>query len=269
MLLKERVEAALPGHKTLRFGKDLSMNAYNSLAPIYDDLTGDVNYNDFADFYEACFKMHPRKVKSVLDLGCGTGTLTCILAQRGYELIAADSSADMLSVAQEKASGLSGVTPPLFLCQSMTELDLYGTVDAAVSCLDAVNYLPPEELPELFRLLHLFIEPDGILIFDINSPERLRSLDGSTFVDEDEDKLCLWRADFDEDENALFYGMDIFTRRGRLWQRSFEEHIEYAHDGQKLLAMLSDKGFKNARIISGGPQPELGRIFISADNTPH
>lgn len=245
------------------------MSSYNFLAPLYDGLTDDVNYKDFADFYETRFKKHSRKIKSILDFGCGTGTLSCILAQRGYELIAADSSPDMLSIAREKAGELSGISPPLFLCQSMTELDLYGTVDAAVSCLDAVNYLPPEDLPELFRLLHLFIEPDGILIFDINSPERLRSLSGSTFVDEDEDKLCLWRADFDEDENALFYGMDIFTRKGRLWRRSFEEHIEYAHEPEKLLNLLSQAGFKNAETISGGPHSELGRIFISAENTPH
>lgn len=146
------------------------MNAYGSLAPVYDAFTRDVDYGAFADFYEAAFARRKRPVRTVLDLGCGTGTLTALLARRGYELLAADASPDMLMVAQEKFAALPDVTPPLFLCQSMTELDLYGTVDAAVSCLDAVNYLPPKDLPELLRRLHLFLEPDGVFVFDIQSP---------------------------------------------------------------------------------------------------
>ncbi len=245
------------------------MTPYGPLAPVYDKFTSDIRYEDFADFYEGVFKARGKSVKSLLDVGCGTGTLTAIMAQRGYEMVAADSSSDMLCIAQEKFSALKNVIPPLFLCQSMTELDLYGTVDATVSCLDAVNYLEPSDLPELLRLLHLFIEPGGLFIFDINSPERLKSLDGFTSVDEDENSLCLWRADFDEDENALFYGIDIFTRRGRFWQRSFEEHVEYCHEPQKLVELLLASGFTNTEISISGPQSELGRIFIIAENTSH
>ncbi len=242
------------------------MSPYSSLAPLYDELTTDVNYAQFADFYEKVFKDRGKQVKNLLDIGCGTGTLSCLMSQRGYEIIAADSSSDMLCIAQEKASEISDIVQPMFLCQSMTELDLYGTVDAAVSCLDAVNYLHPDDISAFFGLLHLFIEPGGIFIFDINTPQRLKSLDGYTSVDEDEDKLCLWRADFDEAENALFYGMDIFTRRGRLWQRSFEEHIEYAHDPKKLKSELEDSGFNNVELCQTGPQHELGRLFIIAEN---
>lgn len=245
------------------------MSAYGPLAPVYDKFTSDIRYEDFADFYEKVFKAQDKSIKSLLDVGCGTGTLTAIMAQRGYEMVAADSSSDMLCIAQEKFSALPNVTPPLFLCQSMAELDLYGTVDATISCLDAVNYLEPSDLPELFRLLHLFIEPGGIFIFDINSPERLRSLDGFTSVDEDENSLCLWRADFDEEENALYYGIDIFTRRGRFWQRSFEEHVEYCHEPSALVELLVAAGFAKAEIRTDGPQNELGRIFIIAENTMH
>lgn len=245
------------------------MAAYGPLARIYDDLTYDIDYGQFADFYESVFNARSKEVRTLLDVGCGTGTLTALMTKRGYELIAADASEDMLCVAQEKAMELEGITPPMFLCQSMTELDLYGTVDAAVSCLDSVNYLPTADVPQLLHLLHLFIEPDGILIFDINSPERLRSLDGYISVDEDENKLCLWRADYDADENALYYGMDIFNRRGRLWQRSFEEHIEYVHEPENLKKQLEDTGFINIEICSDGPQHELGRLFIIAENTPH
>ncbi len=245
------------------------MSAYDSLAPLYDQFTSDVDHEEFADFYENIWTQKKINVKTLLDLGCGTGTLTEIMAKRGYELISADSSAEMLSIAREKCSDLTGITPPLFLCQSMTELDLYGTVDAAVSCLDAINYLEPAELPELFRLLHLFIEPGGSFIFDINSPRRLRSLDGYTSVDEDENSLCLWRADFDEEENALYYGMDIFTRRGKLWSRSFEEHVEYAHEPDKLIELLKSAGFTDVELCESGPQSALGRLFIIARNTTH
>ncbi len=245
------------------------MSAYGSLAPVYDRFTSDIRYEDFADFYEKIFKERGKTVRTLLDIGCGTGTLTALMAQRGYEMIAADASSDMLCIAQEKFAELNGVIPPLFLCQTMTELDLYGTVNAAVSCLDAINYLQPADLPELFRLLHLFIEPGGMLIFDINSPDRLRSLNGFTSVDEDENNLCLWRADFNEEENALYYGMDLFTRRGRFWQRSFEEHVEYCHEPEKLVNLLSSAGFSNMEIRSDGPQSELGRIFIIAENTSH
>ena len=245
------------------------MSAYGPLAPVYDKFTNDVCYSDFADFYENIFSERSKAVKTLLDVGCGTGSLTAIMAQRGYEMIAADESSDMLCIAQEKFAEFSDVIPPLFLCQSMTELDLYGTVDAALSCLDAVNYLPPSDLPELFRLLHLFIEPSGILIFDINSPERLRSLDGLTSVDEDENCLCLWRADYNEEEKALYYGMDLFTRRGRFWQRSCEEHVEYSHEPDDLVKHLNDAGFKNLEIRTDGPQNELGRVFIIAENSEH
>ena len=245
------------------------MSAYGPLAPVYDRFTSDIRYEDFADFYEKVFKDRGRSVRTLLDVGCGTGTLTALMAKRGYELIAADASSDMLCIAQEKFAELTDVIPPLFLCQTMTELDLYGTVDAAVSCLDSINYLEPSNLPELFRLLHLFIEPGGLLIFDINSPERLRSLDGFTSVDEDENNLCLWRADFNEAENALYYGMDLFTRRGRFWQRSFEEHVEYLHEPKRLSELLSAAGFIKHELRSDGPQGELGRIFIIAENTAH
>lgn len=243
------------------------MSAYESLASVYDKFTEDVNYADFADFYEAAFQKRGKTVNRLLDLGCGTGTVTAILARRGYSLIAADPSPDMLCLAQEKLSALDLAQPPLLLCQSMTELALHGRVDAAISCLDAVNYLSPAEVPAALQKLHQYLEPGGLFIFDIYSPARLRSLDGLTFVDEDENHLCLWRADFDEAENALFYGLDLFTRRGKLWERRFEEHIEYSHSPDWLFEQLTIAGFVNIETTDKGPQGEAGRLFVLAENT--
>jgi len=240
------------------------MIRYGPLARFYDRLTTDVPYEAFLDFYAGVFKRREKPVTTVLDLACGTGTLTCLMARRGYELIGVDGSADMLAAAAEKAADLTGCVRPLLLCQEMTELDLYGTVDAAVCSLDGFNYLPPEDLPRVLRRLRLFIEPEGFLIFDVNSPERLRSLDGELFVDEGEDVLCLWRAEFDPRERLLFYGMDLFTREGALWRRSGEEHVEYAHELSDLAALLTEHGFDRVEVCRSGPQGDQGRVFFIA-----
>ena len=116
------------------------MDSYEALAAAYDELTEDVEYEKRADFVEKLFLRAKRPVRSLLDLACGTGTMTALLTERGYELIGVDGSEDMLLEAREKAQTLTGV-PPLFLHQSMPELDLYGTVEAAICCLDSLNYL--------------------------------------------------------------------------------------------------------------------------------
>jgi len=245
------------------------MSAYGPLAQWYDSLTADVPYDELAAFYEQLLHREGKESLTLLDLCCGTGTLTLRLAARGHEMIGVDASPEMLSVAAEKAAQTGFRVQPLFLCQPAAELDLYGTVEGAFCCLDGMNYLPPEELPEALRLLHLFLEPGGKFAFDFHAPEHLRALDGGTFVDETEDVLCLWRGEFDEEENALIYGMDIFRRSGKLWAREEEEHVEYAHEPDRLKALLESEGFAEVRIISDGPMSESGRLFITATNLDH
>lgn len=238
------------------------MSAYGPLAFWYDRLTLDIPYEAFADFYEKEFSADGGEFKILLDLCCGTGTLTWLLAERGYEMIAADVSPDMLMQAASKAAEVS--VPPLFLCQDASALDLYGTVDAAVCSLDGMNYIPESELPEVFHRLHLFVRPGGLLIFDIKTPEWFKSVDGSVSVDETEDMLCLWRAEFDTEENAICYGMDIFSKSGSLWRRDSEEHIEYAHSPERLAELLEIAGFENVRLCCDCPQSDGGRLFITA-----
>lgn len=238
------------------------MASYESLAQFYDLLTCDVPYDELAAFYEGLLEL--KFPSLLLDLGCGTGTLSWIMASRGHEVICVDKSPDMLAAAAAKRDEFPDAPAPMFICQSAEDLDLFGSVHGAFCSLDAVNYMPPEILPEVFAHLYLFIEPGGFLAFDIHSPEHLRALDGEIFVDENADVLCLWRADFIKDENALFYGMDIFISEGSLWRRMQEEHIEYAHEPEALCALLEKAGFSETRVIKDGIQSDMGRLFITA-----
>ena len=242
------------------------MSAYFALAEFYDSLTTDVPYVRFADYYEEIFRRCGLEVKTVLDMACGTGTMTEILAGRGYEMIAADASEDMLCVAREK---LASTEPaPLLLNQAFDELDLYGTVDAEICCLDGINYIEPEILDDAFHRMLLFLEPGGVLIFDINTPYKLRGLDGQIFLDENDDVYCVWRTEFDENENVCIYGMDIFARDGEHWNRCEEEHFEFAYSPEFLRSKLLGQGFEDVNVYSeltfNAPKADDMRVFITA-----
>ena len=160
------------------------MSSYEALAGTYDALTGDVGYEKRADYLEKLFKKSRIPVHTVLDLACGTGTMTWILTGRGYELIGVDGSEEMLAAAMSKSGCVEGIAP-VFLHQSMPKLDLYGTVDAAICCLDSLNYLTnPKDVQRTFDRLRLFIAPGGVLIFDITvsgyNKDGIRALIGIT-----------------------------------------------------------------------------------------
>ena len=241
------------------------MNEYSVLAGAYDELTQDVGYEKRADFLEKLLRRSKRGVQSVLDLACGTGTMTWLLASRGYEMIGVDSSAEMLAQAMEKTG--EGI-PPLFLQQSMPKLDLYGTVDAAVCCLDSLNYLTnPKDVQKTFARLHLFIAPGGVLVFDINTVEKLAALDGQVFLDENEDTYCVWRTEYRR--NICWYYMDIFRRNeDDTWERDFELHRERGYTVEELTAWLKEAGFTDIRTCGDGvmraPKDGEQRIYFTA-----
>ena len=240
------------------------MSAYDALAGTYDILTRDVSYARIADYYEALFARENAHVKTILDLACGTGTLTCLLAQRGYEMIGADASPEMLSEADRKAAGLKN--RPMFINQPMEGLDLYGTVDAVVCSLDGLNHVHPQNLGEVLHRVRLFLEPGGLFIFDILTPAALQRLDGELFLDETDDVFCVWRAQFDEANNASVFITDIFSRDGKRWARGREEHLEYAYDPAELETMLIGEGFEGVAVYGDmtleAPRGER-RVFIT------
>ena len=243
--------------------------AYENLAGCYDQFTRDVDYVRWADYLERHFARSALPIHTVLDLACGTGSLTLELARRGYEMIGVDQSEEMLAQAAEKCRQASEI-PPLFLHQSMDKLDLYGTIDACVCCLDSVNYVTsPQKLERAFQRVHTFLMPGGLFMFDVNTPDKLRALDGQVFLDESADAYCVWRADYSARRRVCTYGMDLFTLEpdGR-WSRADELHEEYAYEPDELEALLIRAGF--SRIKQYGerklraPKAGEGRIFFAA-----
>lgn len=242
------------------------MTAYETLARRYDALTYDVAYEKRADFIEWLFQRSRIPVKQVLDLACGTGTMTWLLTGRGYEMIAVDGSAEMLMEAMSKMGSVEGITP-LFLQQKMQKLDLYGTVDAAICCLDSINYLTdPKDVQHTFERLKLFIAPGGVLVFDINTVEKLSALDGQVFLDETDDTYCVWRTEYHR--GLCTYYMDIFQRSGKHWQRSEEIHRERAYTTGELTQWLEAAGFTDVRLhgdmVRRKPRENEQRIYVSA-----
>ena len=229
------------------------MSAYGHLAPFYDRLTEDVDYQSLADHYEQQITQNGRQPDLVLDLACGTGRLTRLLAERGYQMIGTDASAEMLS----QAAGEGGDI--LYLHQSLTTLDLYGTVDAAICTLDGLNYLPSEDLEQAFRRIFLFLAPGSPFAFDLNTKEKLQRLDGELFCDEQEDLLCLWRCQFDETRQTCHYDFDIFEQVKTHWLRHRESHTQYAYTEPEIRALLEKTGFREVTATG-----DKDRIFFTA-----
>ena len=243
--------------------------AYEFLAGCYDRFTRDVDYPRWADYLEKHFARSPLPIRTVLDLACGTGSLTAELARRGYEMIGADCSEEMLSVAAEKCRG-AGPVEPIFLHQAMEDLDLYGTIDACVCCLDSVNYVTdPKKLERAFARVRLFPMPGGLFLFDVNTPEKLEGLDGQVFLDETEDAYCVWRAEWSKRSRTCTYFMDLFRlEENGLWRREEELHRERAYPVPELTAMLERAGFSDIRTYAAfqfrPPAPGAQRIFFTA-----
>ncbi len=243
------------------------MNAYHALAASYDRLTNDVDYGKIVAFYNRIMTRECVFPKTAVDLACGTGSVAKLLAESDMKVTAVDISPEMLTVAADKCSDMEN--SPVFVCQPLQELHLPRGVDLAVCALDGLDYiLDPVDCKEAIRRVYKALNPGGIFIFDVNTPEKLRAMDGQVFLDEDDDVYCVWRGEFDEDTNICSYGMDLFQRRGNVWERSFEEHQEYAYTRQQLTDYLKAAGFTHIRVYGDGvlSEPQAGeqRIYFSA-----
>ena len=243
------------------------MDAYHALAASYDRLTNDVNYQQTVEFYKEILRREGLCPRTAVDLACGTGSVAILLAKEGIRVTGVDMSEEMLTVAWEKAQTLEN--PPVFVHQLLQDLALPRGVDLAVCALDSLDYiLDPKDCQQAIRRVYRALNPGGIFIFDVNTPEKLQSMDGQIFLDEDDDVYCVWRGEFDRETNICSYGMDLFQRKGELWERSFEEHQEYAYSQQQLTTYLRQAGFTSVEVYGDGqfrdPLPGEQRIYMKA-----
>ena len=246
------------------------MSSYDALAGSYDSLMVDGSYRKRADFLERLFKKSRIPVETVLDLACGTGTIACLLAERGYRVTATDFSEEMLTQAMAKAAVLEE-RAPLFLCQSMPRLQLLEPVDAVVSTLDSLNYLTRErDIRETFKRVYRWLKPGGAFVFDVNTPYKLRRMDHQMYMDETEESFCVWRTFFSERTQVCTYQVDLFRlNEDETWDREFEEHRERAWSEEQLREFLAEAGFQNVTITGDltmkPPRAEEDRWIVRAE----
>lgn len=250
------------------------MKPYEALAAVYDRLNGDVDYEALADFAAATFARYGVSPELVLDLGCGTGGLTFPLARRGYDMIGVDGSADMLSKAYERrvAENAPGV---LFLCQDMRAFELYGTVGAVVSSLDCMNYLTGKgDLEKCFSLVHNYLDPGGVFLFDVNTPYKFRHVYGNeAYVLESEEggrsAYCGWQNEYEEESRLCRFYLSVFTEEedGR-YSRTDEEQLERCYTKEELTAALTRAGFEKISFFGdlhfGVPEETTERWYVAA-----
>ena len=243
------------------------MDAYHELAGSYDRLTNDVDYEAVVAFYNEILRREGIKPRTAADLACGTGSVALLLARQGLAVTAVDMSEEMLCEAAQKAQeqGL----PVTFVCQKLQKLWLPRGVDLAVCALDSLDYITdPEDCRRAIARVYKALNPGGCFIFDVNTPEKLRAMDGQVFLDEDEDVYCVWRGEFDAQTNICSYGMDLFQRVGKTWKRSFEEHREYAYSREQLTEYLRQAGFTHIAVYADRrfeePASNEQRIYFKA-----
>lgn len=223
------------------------MPGYGLFAQVYDVLTGNVPYDEIAAYYDRKIRQFRVGEGNFLaDVGCGTGNLTVRMARLGYDVIGVDASPDMLSCAMNKPH--EGIQ---YICQSMTELDLYGEADVIISTLDSVNHLESAgEISGFFRAAALNLSRNGLLLFDVNTIYKHKAvLAANTFVYDVDGVYCVWQNSFDSRDNGVDIELDIFAERGDgLYERFEESFREIALPGEQLASMLENAGFEVVEV---------------------
>ncbi len=221
------------------------MEAYTSFAEVYDTFMDNVPYEEWADYLEERLKEYGVKDGLVLELGCGTGSMTELLAEKGYDMIGVDNSEDMLEIAMEKR--IESGHDILYLLQNMQEFELYGTVKAVVSVCDSVNYITEKaELEEVFRLVNNYLDPQGIFIFDFNTEYKYREILGNQVIAEDREECSfIWENYYDHTSMINEYELTLFVQEeDDLYRKYQESHFQKAYTLQDIRSMIEASGLK-------------------------
>ncbi|HHY64474.1 MAG TPA: class I SAM-dependent methyltransferase [Clostridiaceae bacterium] len=242
---------------------------YARLAEVYDRLTHDIDYAGWADYIQSAFRKYSCEPGLILELGCGTGSLAIELSKRGYEMIAVDASADMLGKAYQKA--LAAGVDILFLNQDMRQFELYGTVDAVLCMLDSINYITSlKDIKKVFSLVHNYLNPGGLFIFDTNSPYKLERILGSEIYYElDDDIAWIWQNTYDSKKRTATFDITFFVKnKDGLYERFDETHKEKAYTREEIECALESSGLKSLGCFGNlnflEPTPDEERIFYIA-----
>ncbi len=220
---------------------------YDLIAPIYDEINSDIDYAAWAEFIDATAKRElGHKPELALDLAAGTGSMTIALAERGYDMTAIDYSPEMLNIAKERAEA-RGIDNILWLLQDMREFELYGTVELVCATLDSINHLDSKsDLKKCFSLVHNYLSPDGIFIFDVNSKYKFENVySDNTYTMETADSFCIWQNDYNPKTKLCDFYITLFkeTEDGR-YIREDEIQREKMYSLKELKSALLSLGFE-------------------------
>lgn len=219
------------------------MEAYTSFAEVYDRFMDNIPYKDWCEYVIGLLNEYEIREGLILDLGCGTGSLTELLADRGYDMIGVDNSQDMLQIAMDKREQ-SG-KDILYLMQDMREFELYGTVRAVISICDCMNYiLEYEDMVEVFRLVNNYLDPGGIFIFDLNTIYKYETLMGDSTIAEDREECSfIWDNYYDKETKINEYDLSLFIRQEEdLYRKYTENHYQRAYSLEEVKMAIKEAG---------------------------
>lgn len=258
------------------------MDTYGDFSAVYDELMDNVPYGQWSDRLHELIRKYgvsepvrdaedvmASERNLVLDLGCGTGTLTEIMYRRGYDMIGVDMSREMLNVAMEKREKSGDAI--LYLNQDMRELELYSTVGTVYCVCDSINYiLDEEELLTVFSLVNNYLYPEGIFIFDFNTVYKYEEIIGDTTIAENrEDCSFIWENFYDSEDEINEYDLTVFVKQeDEMFRRFTETHFQKGYRAEQMKALVERAGMKILEMTDAdtgeGVTAESQRIFIVA-----
>lgn len=234
------------------------MDQYSSFARVYDLFMDNVPYEKWAKDIRDILYSENIKEGLLCDLGCGTGTLTELLADMGYDMIGIDNSYDMLDVAMEKK--YSSGNDILYLCQDMREFELYGTVKAVISRCDSLNYiLNTSDLKEVFRLVNNYLDPGGLFIFDMNTLYKYKNVLGkNTFAEARDDASFIWDNIYNCDKRINEYDLNLFLKLEEdIYKRFEERHVQKAYTLEEIEFAIKSSGMTLEKVIDADSMREV------------